>query len=68
MRICAKGPWLAAIVVGLAACTTTYGPENPPEEEPVSDEAPCEIGDTRPGCSAEDTACMNPHDYLCEGP
>lgn len=51
--------------VALGGCTTTYGPDNPPPEEPVTDEAPCEIDDTRPGCSAEDQPCLDPHDYLC---
>ena len=65
MRIATKALRIAPFILGLAACTTTYGPDDPPEEEVIS-EAPCEIDDSRPGCRAESSMCQDTHDYLCD--
>jgi hypothetical protein len=53
------------LLLMLTACTATYGPGELPEDQPDVAAPVCAEGDTRPGCQAENPACIDPHNYLC---
>ena len=52
----------------LGACTTTYGPDDPPGDQGDVEAPVCAEDDTRAGCRSENPACLDPHDYLCTFP
>ena len=47
------------------ACTTSYGPDNPPHEEDIGTPV-CEEGSVGPGCAEVNPDCTDPSSYCAE--
>ena len=59
--------WGAILVFATGGCTTTYGPDNMPEEEVL--QAPiCDEMGLDEGCDQVNPVCTDPGDAECAGP
>jgi hypothetical protein len=57
--------WCAGLFLLASACTTTYGPNNPPHDEAI-DEPVCEEGSEDPDCVVDNPDCSDPSSYCAE--